>query len=141
MAASARTRKFPPHTSSQRHRAHRPFTCFFFSLIFPRSGWVPSVQTAEKGFSRYPVYDGEKNKIVGILNIYDCYNVEKGRIDLSGMVRSAGFFETDTHVTEALRRLRETRQPIGIVMSEGAAVGIVTVKDCVEEIVGELYEW
>jgi putative hemolysin len=95
----------------------------------------------EKGFSRYPVFAEGGGKIAGILNLYDCYNVERERINLPGMMREAVEFEPETHVTEALRTLRERRQSMGVVTVDGAAAGIVTVKDCVEEIVGELYEW
>jgi CBS domain containing-hemolysin-like protein len=45
-------------------------------------------------------------------------------------------------VNGALLQLRRTRDHMGIVTNDaGAAVGIVTIKDLVEEIVGELAEW
>ena len=95
----------------------------------------------ESGFSRYPVYRGEKSKIVGLLNIYDCHLVKTDESGPCTVVRPAVYFKPDVRVTQALRALKEARQPMGIVEDESGAAGIVTVKDCVEEIVGELHEW
>jgi len=100
------------------------------------------METARReGYSRYPVYRGESEKIIGVLNIYDCRVVQEGEAELADLVRPALFFEPEMHVIEALKVLRESRRPVGIVAHEDRALGIVTVKDCVEEIVGELYEW
>ncbi len=106
------------------------------------AGWTQVRDLARvKGFSRYPVYRQAKDEIVGVLNIYDCPFVKSGESDLGCAVRPPVSFNGETHVTDALRIMREARQPMGVVVSEERAVGIVTVKDCVEEIVGELYEW
>ncbi|MCD6404621.1 MAG: DUF21 domain-containing protein [Planctomycetes bacterium] len=94
-----------------------------------------------RGFSRYPVYGDKREEITGILNIYDCYVVERGERRLEEVIRPVVYFRPDAHVTEALKILRDARQPMGIVTDNGSALGIVTIKDCVEEIVGELYEW
>ncbi len=95
----------------------------------------------QKGFSRYPVYKGERENIQGILNIFDCYNVESDAASLRQLMRLPQRFAPHVPVTAALKELRESRRPMGIVERDGRAEGIVTLKDCVEEIVGELYEW
>jgi putative hemolysin len=92
-------------------------------------------------FSRYPVYEGSRDCIVGILNIYDCLTPALCEFSVEKLMRPAAFFAPDVHVTEALRSMRETRQPMGVVADKGRAIGIVTMKDCMEEIVGELYAW
>lgn len=92
-------------------------------------------------FSRYPVYKGGRDTIVGILNIYDCLTPDTCEFAIEKLMRPAAFFAPDVHVTEALRSMRETRQPMGVVADKGRAIGIVTMKDCMEEIVGELYAW
>ncbi len=92
-------------------------------------------------FSRYPVYSGAKENIRGILNIYDCRLKQTSIFDMGKLIRQAVFFAPDVHVTDAIRSLRDARQPMGVVAKDGRALGIVTLKDCLEEIVGELYAW
>jgi putative hemolysin len=92
-------------------------------------------------FSRYPVYKGTRDNVVGVINIYDCLTPETCEFALDKLLRPIAIFSPEIHVTEALRTMREKRQPMGVVVDKGRAVGIVTVKDCMEEIVGELYAW
>jgi len=95
----------------------------------------------KKGFSRYPVYKGEKDNVIGILNVYDCHLVPAGQFDAERLMRPALVFSPDIQVTDAIMRLREARQPMGVVAEKGRMVGIATLKDCIEGIVGELYAW
>ena len=60
---------------------------------------------------------------------------------MEALVRPATFLPVDLRVTEAIKSLLAARQVLGIVSDKGRAIGIVTLKDCLEEIVGELYAW
>ncbi len=95
----------------------------------------------EKRFARYPVYRDRLDNVIGVLNIYDCYLAGKPEATAADLMRPAALIPADLHVTEALRRLREARTPMGIVADKTHSLGLVTMKDCVEEIVGELYAW
>ena len=97
--------------------------------------------SGESGFSRYPVIGAGGGAVEGIINIYDVYLAGEEGSGIRDVMRPAVHFDESTHVSEALRRLREARQPMGVVMEEGRPAGIVTIKDCVEEIVGELHVW
>jgi putative hemolysin len=92
-------------------------------------------------FSRYPVYKGTRDNIIGLINIYDCLTPETCEFKIDALLRPIASFTAEVHVTEALRVMTEKRQPMGVVIDKGRTVGIVTIKDCVEEIVGELYAW
>jgi CBS domain containing-hemolysin-like protein len=92
-------------------------------------------------FSRYPVYRGARDNIVGVINVYDCLTPETCEFKIDALLRPMASFSLEVHVTEALRAMTEKRQPMGVVVDKGRTVGIVTVKDCMEEIVGELYAW
>ena len=91
------------------------------------------------GFARFPVRDGEK--IIGVVNVYEILFENTG-----SAVRTAGdlmqkpqFVASTERVNRLLAVLRASRHPICIVVSpEGKHVGIVTIEDIVEEIVGDV---
>ena len=95
----------------------------------------------EGAHTRMPIYDGEVNKIVGILNTKDLFYIFslRGVIVLADAIRPAMFFPPHKPVFEALRDFRKTRQHLAVVRTaSGAVLGIVTLEDVLEEIVGEI---
>lgn len=94
------------------------------------------------GFSRIPVYEENKNNIVGIANIYDIlFNAANGDKEpvVKSFMREAVYVKKDDGLDIALARLRHREQPMGIVVEEdNRVVGIVTIEDMLEEIVGEI---
>jgi len=91
-------------------------------------------------YSRLPLLDGD-GQVVGVLDVYDV-------LTRPGLDRPADaavapvILGRDTTITDALYRLRQQRRRLAIVAdADGRHVGLVTVKDLVEEIVGELEAW
>lgn len=94
----------------------------------------------EKKFSRVPIYERDRSKVVGIVTLLDF--LREGKDEVRSFVRPTTYLEADLPVDDALLRLRRAKQRMGIVTDgDGRAVGIVTIKDLVEEIVGELSVW
>lgn len=94
------------------------------------------------GFSRVPVYRENKNKIAGIVNIYDIL-FSTNDIDDNALVedflREPVYVKREDGLDIALARLRHKEQPMGIVTErENSVVGIITIEDMLEEIVGEM---
>jgi putative hemolysin len=94
-------------------------------------------------FSRLPVWEGRKENVVGIVHIMDVLAAGEGPLDLGAlMTRDFLSVPPDMTVPQALLRLRKARAAIAVVRDDkGRAVGVITVKDLVEEVVGELAEW
>ncbi len=94
------------------------------------------------GFSRIPVYKEHKHTIIGIVNIYDVLfemeENEKKHI-VSDFLREPVYVNKTDGLDIALARLRHQKQPMGIVVDEDeSVVGIITIEDMLEEIVGEI---
>lgn len=93
----------------------------------------------DSGHSRAPVVGpAGLDDVIGVVHLRDL-------VDAVGPVDSAarpGLFLPETlRVSDALRQLRQERQPLALVVDErGAIDGIITIEDLVEEIVGEIYD-
>ena len=102
---------------------------------------VPRARTAlaESGYSRAPVVrHGNLDELVGIVHLRDLLT-ETGTV--ASRARPAVLFPESLPVTDALHRFQAERNQFAIVIDErGAADGIVTIEDVLEEIVGEIYD-
>ncbi|MCK4376196.1 MAG: DUF21 domain-containing protein [Candidatus Brocadiae bacterium] len=93
-------------------------------------------------FSRIPVYRAARDAIVGVLNIIDVASAHGQERSIPQLARSVMSLHEGTSVADALHTLRQARQQFAVVAdAQGRAVGVITVKDLVEEIVGELEAW
>jgi CBS domain containing-hemolysin-like protein len=95
----------------------------------------------EEGYTRLPVYDGTIDRIVGILHTKDLFHLyAKSRlVVMDDAIRPAVWFLPDLSVVDALRRFRRGRRHMGIVHEkDGRVVGLVTLEDVLEEVVGEI---
>ncbi|MFO7899893.1 MAG: CNNM domain-containing protein [Planctomycetota bacterium] len=88
--------------------------------------------------SRLPVYQGSPERVRGVLHAMD-YATADGRRPAQELARAPVTVGTDDAVTAALVTLQRGHQQMAVVTDPlGRAAGVVTVKDLVEEIVGEL---
>jgi putative hemolysin len=94
-------------------------------------------------YSRLPVWEGRRESVVGIVHINDVLAVKGESMDLPALMRrQVVTVAPEMPVGQAMFHLRQARAAMAIVQdAKGRAVGILTVKDLVEEIVGELEAW
>ncbi|GMR05046.1 MAG: hemolysin family protein [Thermodesulfobacteriota bacterium] len=96
---------------------------------------------SDAGFSRYPVYRDNLEKIVGILFNKDVFRaVEKGRpVIITELMRTPYFVPSSILISKLLREMQRRKIHIAIVVDEhGEVDGLVTIEDILEEIVGEI---
>ncbi len=89
----------------------------------------------------YPVCDGSPDKVVGILNAKDYFRLEdKTKEAIMATAVTPAYFVPETITADVLfRNMKKTRNSLAVVLDEyGGMVGIVTIYDLVEELVGDL---
>lgn len=92
-------------------------------------------------FSRIPVYDQTIDNIIGILNVKDLVMIENPREDFSvtKYIREPFYTFEFKKIVELFKEMKKTRNHIAVVLDEyGGTVGIITIEDLIEEIVGEI---
>jgi putative hemolysin len=94
----------------------------------------------ENLFTRLPVYEEHRDNILGILNVKDLILYEdKEHFDVRHILREAYFTHEFKKSSELMMEMRENSISLAIVLDEyGATVGLVTLEDLLEEIVGEI---
>jgi magnesium and cobalt transporter len=101
---------------------------------------LPTV--VDSAHSRFPVIDDDRSEVVGILLAKDllAYNVGgERRFDIRDLLRSAVFVPESKRLNVLLNEFRASRNHMAIVVDEyGAAAGLVTIEDVLEQIVGEI---
>lgn len=97
----------------------------------------------ECGFSRLPVYHTHLDKIIGILYLKDIvpYLRKPAKFSIARLIKSPIYLSEHTHLSEALRQMRRARVHMAIVMNEhGSTVGLVTLENVLEQIVGQIQD-
>lgn len=96
-----------------------------------------------QSFSRIPVYDDDKDKVIGVLHTKRLLKAgfEEGfdKLNLRKILQEPLFVPETIFVDDLLRELRKTQNQMAILLDEyGGMAGLVTLEDLLEEIVGEI---
>jgi CBS domain containing-hemolysin-like protein len=91
--------------------------------------------------TRMPVYEGELDNVVGVVNTKDLFYLFslRGVVVLEDALYPPLFLRPEDNVADALELFRRERRPLAVVRDAGGkVVGLITMEDVLEEIVGEL---
>ena len=97
-------------------------------------------QVIETAHSRFPVYEGERENIIGILLAKDLLKLQRApELNLRALLRPAVFVPESKGLNDLLRQFRDNRNHLAIVIDEfGRTAGLITIEDVLEQIVGEI---
>jgi magnesium and cobalt transporter len=94
----------------------------------------------DTGHSRFPVFEGGRDNIIGILLAKDLLKLQRSpELNLRTLLRPAVFVPESKALNALLRDFRTNRNHLAVVIDEfGNVAGLVTIEDVLEEIVGEI---
>ncbi|WP_224744326.1 gliding motility-associated protein GldE [Pontibacter aquaedesilientis] len=112
-------------------------------IAFPQSATLPELlpQITQWGYSRVPVYTQSTDNIEGILYVKDLLpHLDKGNdFKWQNLIRAPFFVPETKHISDLLQDFKEKHVHMAIVVNEyGTTVGLLTMEDVIEEIVGEI---
>jgi len=96
----------------------------------------------ETRHSRYPVYDENNAKVIGILHVKDLIEIigsSNDAFNINELIREVKIVPETKSVTSMLEDFKKDRAHLAMVIDEyGMLVGLITIEDILEEIVGEI---
>jgi putative hemolysin len=98
-------------------------------------------EVADKQHSRMPIYRSRVDDVVGVLHVFDMLRAAAGDrgAPVGGLARQALFVPPNQRAVDLLAELQGSRDQMAIVVDEyGGAIGVATVEDILEEIVGDI---
>ncbi len=97
----------------------------------------------DNGFSRIPVYEKKIDNIIGILYVRDVLEAlaRGNEISIRALMRPVLYVYRTKHINDLLAEFRKSKQHIAIVTDDyGGVMGMVTLEDILEELVGEIWD-
>ncbi|WP_028775965.1 hemolysin family protein [Shimazuella kribbensis] len=94
--------------------------------------------------TRFPVYDGDKDQIIGVVLLRDFFEAmvkEKKNVSIQTLMRPVHFIPETIEVKDAFMQMQKEKSHMAIVVDEyGGISGLVTTEDIIEEIFGEIQD-
>ncbi len=111
---------------------------FVLDIAEPVAQWIPKV--LDSGHSRFPVIEGNRDNVIGILLAKDLLRVQaQPGFDVRGALRPAVFIPESKPLNVLLREFRANRNHMALVVDEyGGIAGLITIEDVLEQIVGDI---
>lgn len=97
---------------------------------------------AKEGYSRIPVYKDSIDTIIGTIHQKDFYNAYlQGKKGIDGIMQNAFYTTEHAKISDLLKQLQKKKVHLAVVLDEyGGTLGLLTMEDILEELVGEIYD-
>ncbi len=106
--------------------------------------WEEILELAKNSkVSRIPVYEGSIDNIIGLVHVRDILEdeISNSEHDIRSLLTQCLFVHKTMNLSGLLEKLRKEKMPMAIVTDDyGGTMGLVTVEDVVEELVGEIWD-
>ena len=113
-------------------------------VAVPDTATVAEIKTVfeNERYSRVPVYSGNIDSVIGFIHEKDFYrNFERKNFSLKGIMQEVVNVVEHTKISVLLKKLQLKKIHMAVVLDEyGGTLGIVTMEDIIEELVGEIYD-
>lgn len=110
--------------------------------LFLGDSYETNIDVIREGqYTRYPVADGDKDHIIGLVNIKRIFtgSMDQKQKSIEPFIRPIIYVSEGTPINQALLKMQKERIHMAIVLDEyGGTAGLITVEDILEEIVGEI---
>ena len=97
----------------------------------------------ESGFSRIPVYHDNIDNVIGIINEKDLINivVNNKNEEISSIIKPLNVIQPHMKLSQLLKLLQNNKSHMALIADEyGGTMGIITLEDILEELVGEIWD-
>ena len=96
----------------------------------------------ETKYTRYPVFEGNKDNIIGIFNVKDyiMYKKDNNDFKLRNLLYGVKKFEWNEKIDDVFAEMQKNHIHMAIVVKDKKFIGVVTLEDAVEEILGNIYD-
>lgn len=93
-------------------------------------------------YTRYPVYDGDTNNIIGIFNVKDyiMYKKDNEGFNLRNLLFKVKRYNYDDKIDGVFANMQKEHIQMAVVMKDKKFIGVVTLEDAVEEVLGNIYD-
>ena len=93
----------------------------------------------ESGFSRLPIFHERMHNLIGILNAFDLLDQDMDNTPITELIRPAHYIPPNKKIDDLLKELQQGGLHMAFVVDEyGGCIGLVTIEDLLEKIVGEI---
>ncbi|WP_299994340.1 HlyC/CorC family transporter [uncultured Clostridium sp.] len=113
-------------------------------ISIPKEATIEEVRKVfkENKFSRIPVYESNIDNIIGVIHEKDFYDILDEKKDtIDSIIKPIVYVTSNTKISELLKKFQYLKNHMAVVIDEfGGTMGIITLEDVLEELVGEIWD-